>query len=154
MFSDLAALLTEIGFSRFDQTMLLLCPLCAVIGSFAHMFMVELNFTQMPESGETTSTAPLLRELTRGKRGYWVYGRLGVGATVGLMVSLYFAGSLNPSASTAAKVLALSILAGYLAPKLLLTQEKAVIRTLEEKLPQIVSAELERGAEYGETDKS
>ncbi|WP_320424675.1 hypothetical protein [Roseateles agri] len=134
--------------------MLMLCPAAAVLGSFVHMFMVENDFSQMPKLNEERGVVNRIEKsvfslaswfsVFNQKRWYWIWGRVTVGVAVGMLVALYFVGAINPGAANSAKVLALSVLAGYLAPKLFIAQERAVSQALDKKLPPIVDEAIER----------
>ncbi len=146
--------LHTLGFSQLDIAMLMLCPMAAVLGSFVHMFMVENDFTKMPKPEREQSVIEHVNKsifslnswiaMLNQKRWYWVWGRITIGLSVGLLVALYFVGAINPGAANSAKVLALAILAGYLAPKLFIAQEKAVSVALEQRLPGLIDEAIQR----------
>ncbi|MNG30415.1 hypothetical protein D3C84_1160290 [compost metagenome] len=57
-----------------------------------------------------------------------------LGAILGLVISLYFLGSIQQNISTVAKIVALSIIAGYAAPKVWAAQQILV----EAKIKQVI----------------
>lgn len=61
-----------------------------------------------------------------------------LGAILGLIIGLYFIGAIQETPSTIAKVMALSILLGYAAPKIWEAQDKIVTA----KINKIVNSEI------------
>jgi len=64
-------------------------------------------------------------------RSNWLGLRILLGAILGLIIALYFIGSIQENISTICKISALSILAGYAAPKIWVMQEILLINRLE-----------------------
>ncbi|MCL1479686.1 MAG: hypothetical protein MH219_20280 [Marinobacter sp.] len=76
--------------------------------------------------------SPEIQEL----RGAWLGLRLILGAILGLVIGLYFVGAIQETPATFAKIAALSVLAGYAAPKVWAAQDKIV----SAKINKIVSS--------------
>jgi len=132
--------LAKLGFSEFDQIMLIICPIFSMIGSLAHIFILDNDFTKppAPNSGAKMKFLDFIYPfIESGGRGWWVAGRFVVGAIIGLVIALYFVGALNPQASTVARVLALCIFAGYLAPQIWFSQEKTVMKIINKKISEL-----------------
>ena len=116
--------LTELGFKKYDLALLLFCPAGAVLGSFAHAILTSMNLDQPPRDDKRVSIAsPRLA----AARGSWLLFRLSLGAILGLVIALYFIGSLQENLTTLAKIVALSILLGYGAPKIWVAQERLLL---------------------------
>lgn len=129
--------LTELGFKRYDLALLLFCPAGAVLGSFAHAMLASMNPDQPPrDEGRVRFASPRLA----AARGSWLVLRLSLGAILGLVIALYFIGALQENLTTLAKIIALSILLGYGAPKIWVAQE----RLLLDRVRDLVERELSR----------
>lgn len=119
--------LSGIGLNLFDMALLVCCPFGAVIGSLAQAIMLTIHPQQIPnKEGERYLASIELQEA----RGNWLGLRLMLGAILGLVIGLYFIGSIHETATVLAKIMALSIIAGYAAPKVWLQQEKQLLDTL------------------------
>lgn len=126
-------ILKDLGLSRLDIVLLVLCPLFSTLGSFVHFCLLESDFSSVPAQNK----API------DFRGHmalfeWLLRRMFVGGVAGLALALFFVGSLVDSGATVAKVLAGSILVGYAAPKLWFTQEKLLMSIIEAKIKEQV----------------
>ncbi|WP_176065304.1 hypothetical protein [Piscinibacter koreensis] len=60
----------------------------------------------------------------------WIGARLSLGAILGFLVALYFVGAMQPSAATFARLIGLSIIAGYAAPRLWVAQEEILVQSV------------------------
>ncbi|MND29751.1 hypothetical protein D3C80_202650 [compost metagenome] len=121
-----------LGMTNFDLALLLLCPFGGVIGSFAFAIMDSIDPTNSPKDENNADIASKkLQEI----RGIWLSLRCLLGAILGLVISLYFLGSIQQNISTVAKIVALSIIAGYAAPRIWVVQETLI----EEKIKQLIS---------------
>lgn len=124
----------SIEVSGFDVALLILCPLGAMIGSFAHVIVETIDLKGPPTNESKMRIASKeLQEL----RGMWLGLRMILGAIIGLMIGLYFIGAIKETTSTIAKLMALSILLGYAAPKIWEAQDKIVTA----KINKIVNSE-------------
>lgn len=129
--------LTELGFKKYDLALLLFCPAGAVLGSFAHAMLTSINPDQPPRDEQRIRVAsPRLA----AARGSWLVLRLSLGAILGLVIALYFIGALQENLTTLAKIIALSILLGYGAPKIWVAQE----RLLLDRVRDLVEREFSR----------
>jgi hypothetical protein len=125
----------SIGLSGYDVALIILCPLGAMIGSFAHAIVETIDLKGPPTNESDMRIASKeLQEL----RGIWLGLRLMLGAILGLIIGLYFIGAIQETPSTIAKVMALSILLGYAAPKIWEAQDKIVTA----KINKIVNSEI------------
>ena len=118
-----------LGFSNYDFALIIFCTVGSVIGSFAQAIVLTIDLKQMPRTETDLRIAsPEMQEL----RGVWLAIRMILGGILGLMVGLYFVGAIQETPTTLAKIIALSIMLGYVAPKVWHAQER------------IVSAEIDR----------
>jgi hypothetical protein len=62
--------------------------------------------------------------------------RVFLGAVLGGMFALYFIGTLQDGLPTLAKLVSFSVIVGYAAPKLWMTQERLLIKKLQERLKE------------------
>ncbi len=116
--------LTDLGFKKYDLALLLFCPAGALLGSFAHAMLTSMNPDQPPRDERRVRVAsPRLA----AARGSWLVFRLSLGAILGLVIALYFIGALQENLTALAKIIALSILLGYGAPKIWLAQERLLL---------------------------
>ncbi|KJY74756.1 hypothetical protein [Vibrio nigripulchritudo] len=113
----------QLGLTFYDVALLILCPIGGVIGSFAYAIMDSIDPLNSPKDESKTKVAS---EALQEKRGIWLGLRCTLGFILGLVVSLYFIGSLQENISTVAKIMALSIVSGYAAPKIWAAQEVIV----------------------------
>ncbi|MFC7420229.1 hypothetical protein ACFQNF_10065 [Iodobacter arcticus] len=125
--------LTELGFKKYDLALLIFCPAGAVIGSLAQSILVTINPNTPPKNPTKTYRAP--SHLAEA-RSAWLTLRLMLGAILGLVIALYFVGALQENLTTLAKIVALSILLGYSAPKIWVTQERVLINRVSELVNQ------------------
>jgi hypothetical protein len=128
--------LVDLGFKKYDVALLLLCPLGAVIGSFAHAMLLLINPHRIPRPG-TTQFNTAQDALGRAA---WLTFRLSLGAILGLVVGLYFIGALQENTTTLAKVVALSILLGFAAPKIWVAQEQLITDAAERRLKELLES--------------
>ncbi|MDD5390484.1 MAG: hypothetical protein PHD37_14155 [Gallionellaceae bacterium] len=127
--------LIELGLSKYDIALMVLCPLGAMHGSFAHTCLLTINPHRMPRPGNVR----ILGTIDALGRFQWIILRLTLGAILGIVIALYFIGSLQPNLTTLAKIIALSILLGFAAPKLWLAQERVVTDRALSMLQQMLS---------------
>lgn len=120
------------GMTNFDLALLLLCPFGGVIGSFAFAIMDSIDPTSSPKD---ENNADIASKKLQEKRGIWLSLRCMLGAILGLVISLYFLGSIQHNVATVAKIVALSIIAGYAAPKVWAAQQILV----EAKIKQVIN---------------
>lgn len=121
--------LIDIGFTKHNVALLMFCPLGAAIGSFAHAISLTINPNKAPiDKSDLQIAPPEIQEIRKS----WLYLRVVLGAILGLVIALYFIGSIQENISTVCKITALSILIGYAAPKIWLMQEILIINRMEE----------------------
>lgn len=112
-----------LGLTSHDIALLVGCPIGGVIGSFAQAIVKTIDLGGPPtKEGDMSIASKELQEI----RGIWFSLRFVLGGILGLVLGLYFVGAMQPTPATAAKVIALSIIAGYAAPKVWESQEKIV----------------------------
>lgn len=117
-----------LGFSNYDFALIIFCTIGSVIGSFAQAIMLTIDLKVMPKTETDLKIAsPKMQEL----RGAWLGLRLILGGILGLMVGLYFVGAIQETPTTLAKIIALSIMLGYAAPKVWYAQERIVSAKLD-----------------------
>ncbi len=128
-------LLTELGFKKYDLALLIFCPAGAIIGSLAQAILATISPDSPPKDpGRSYKAPPHLA----AARGSWLILRLTLGAILGLVIALYFVGALQENLTTFAKIIALSILLGYAAPKIWVAQENILIK----RVAKLVNQEL------------
>lgn len=141
--------LTELGIKKYDLALLLFCPIGAVLGSFAQAILTTINPDQPPKDSEKVYFAS---SHLRAARGAWLTLRLMLGAILGLVIALYFIGALQENLPTLAKIIALSILLGYAAPKIWATQEKFIVNRVHELVDrELSSSRIPTSAIHGQT---
>ena len=119
--------IVSLGFSSFDMALIIVCPVGAVLGSFAQVIFVSIRPSQ-PPTDETREYVPSKK--LQVVRGTWLGLRLMLGGILGLALGLYFVGSLQETAGTLSKILALSILVGFSAPRLWAVQDQRLATQL------------------------
>ncbi len=130
-------IISSLGLSPHDVALLIGCPIGSVIGSMAQAIVKTINLDGPPnKENDMRLASKELQEL----RGLWLSLRLTLGAILGLVLGLYFIGSIQPTPGTVAKIIALSIVAGYAAPKVWEAQDKII----DAKLKRIVAEADER----------
>ena len=124
----------NLGLTSYDVALLIGCPIGGVVGSMAHAIVKTIDLDGPPNREDGMRLASKeLQEL----RGIWLHLRLTLGGILGLVLGLYFIGAIQPTSGTIAKIIALSIIAGYAAPKVWEAQEKLI----DTKLKQAVAAQ-------------
>ncbi|BBB24638.1 hypothetical protein [Amphritea japonica] len=118
--------LLTLGFSSYDIALLFFCPAGAVLGSFA--YAITETISHKPPTKE--DDYEFANAHVSKARGVWLGLRLVLGGILGLVLGLYFIGAIQETPTTLAKIVALSILAGYAAPNIWLAQENAVTNRL------------------------
>jgi len=119
---------TDIGLTKYDLALIVFCPIGACIGSFAHAITLTINVDKAPSREGEYMLASKQMQIIRSN---WLGLRILLGAILGLIIALYFIGSIQENISTICKISALSILAGYAAPKIWVMQEILLINRLE-----------------------
>ena len=122
------SLLAQIGFKPQDFLLVSLSPLCAALGSIVHGMLLEMNPSRLPTKGgvrEWIHAAVIVK---------WFFYRIFIGGVLGLVIALYFVGSLTESPTSLARVLALAVLVGYSAPRLWLFQEQHLLQEFDKRI--------------------
>lgn len=116
--------------THIDVWLIFLSPICSILGSLAHMCLIEINPNKMPGRGHTHVVC-FIDAMGRFK---WIVYRLFVGAVLGLLFAFYFVGAIAENATTLFKLLAFAILVGYSAPRLWFMQEKILMEQIDSKI--------------------
>jgi hypothetical protein len=127
-------LFESLGLTQYDAALLIGCPIGGVVGSLAQAIVKTIDLDGPPKRENDMKLAS--KELQK-LRGLWLHLRLTLGGILGLVLGLYFIGAIQPAPGTVAKIIALSIIAGYAAPKIWEAQE----RIIDEKLKRVASAQ-------------
>lgn len=122
------------GFSSHDALLLFYCPLFAVIGGIAHTYVLWTDYSKLPDQGSFV----LASHRVAFYRIAWLFGRLLLSLIAGLIFSLYLVGALTSTPAATARILAFSILIGYAAPKLWITQETVITEAIENRFKKIL----------------
>lgn len=121
---------SQLGLSSYDFALMVFCPAGAVLGSFAQVIQVTINPYNPPDQeGVEYIASKKLQEA----RGNWIALRLMLGGILGIVIGLYFVGAIQENLTTLTKIVMLSILFGYAAPKVWVAQEKIVTQNLIDK---------------------
>lgn len=142
-------ILSELGFSNIDIKMLILCPLFSSVGGIIHALMLSCNLSKWPACAITDFQLPtgnkeklhkvlaytvnciiaLPRVLLHPP--YWILAKVSLSALTGLIIALYFVGIFPPvepgviaNPEGVARIFALCIFIGYMAPMLWIAKEK------------------------------
>jgi len=130
--------LADLGLSRHDVFLLWGCPVFASLGSFVHAAMIHYDFSQAAKARNRQDSFYREQQLSEV---IWVVYRMLVGAVLGLVLSLYFLGSLTDGITTISRILALSVFVGYAAPKVWIKQEQAVESMIDRKMSEFLEKE-------------
>ena len=120
--------LTELGLSTQDVLLLVLCPICAAIGSLVHWAILEINPMKRSAGGSLRTFLEL------GAHIKWIILRVFIGSVIGLVLALYFMGTINEGINSMARILAFAVLLGYSAPRFWKVQEELIVSTIEKKV--------------------
>ncbi len=107
------------GLTILDVTLIGFCPWASALGLAVAEEMKKIDTNKQNHSGKN----PLLISLA-----------------LGLVVALYFVGSIKSEMSSVAKILALCILLGYQSPNFWSSQEKVLKKMIDEKMEEISKA--------------
>lgn len=121
---DITDLLISAKFSPYDLLLIYFCPVAGIIGGFAHAFLVDSDWSKIPPLEFTEKSKKEEKKLRASThsgniRVAWVLGRLLLGGVVGLGVMLFFLGSVIGTIPASSKVLLISLIGGFSAPKIL-----------------------------------
>lgn len=111
-------MLEMLGFSQTDIVMLYLCPVLGIIGGFIHVFTTDIDYSVTPKASNFSKAEidDELRKQIVEHRGLWIASRLFIGAATGLLLALYFVGAITSEVTSVGRLLALAMVAGYVAP--------------------------------------
>lgn len=133
-------LFKELNISAVDRLLLLGSPICAIIGSFVHAFVAEMDMSQFPRTIKDGKVQARIRNsIEVAVIMKWLFYRLFIGGAIGFVFSLYFVGISNNDLTSIARILAFAILVGYSAPKLWHSQEKIIKKYVDSKLQEILN---------------
>lgn len=166
-----------IGLSGYDLSLLILCPIFAMLGTLVANSVKGIlekpefePLTELPphylrrlrDSGDKDEPELALAELnsqmkhwhaTRVRRSELLdFFRLPfIGLVLGLVIALYFVGAITNDVTSLTRVLGLCVLLGYQAPNIWLTQEKAIKKALDKKIESVLN---KSGLTSGSTGRS
>ena len=120
--------LSALGFTQADQLIFMLCPLVAVLGSMVRLSIRALGWSEKRDRGSTATqlAGRFRRQLSRTI--VLTLASIFIAFTAGLIVALYFAGSIVPTREGVGKLLAFSVLVGFMAPSFFTAQEEKLTR--------------------------
>jgi|SRR5690606_6016957 len=116
----------SIGFTAFDLWLMVACVAGGLIGSLTQAILATIGHAP-PKSLKEMRVAPAA---VQEVRGMWLFMRMFVGGALGFVFALYFIGMLNPSASTFARIWALSFVVGYAAPRIWMLKSDRLVKEL------------------------
>lgn len=125
-----------IGFGMLDLILLVLCPLLGAVGSIVHVLIIDIDYTKSPKLKDYADRPKVDEDLAKDIqdfRGYWLVSRVIIGGVTGLVLALYFSGSIVPEATSVGRLLALAVIAGYVAPSFWRHQQYSSISTIFEQ---------------------
>lgn len=129
-------LLIELGFSKQDAFIIFLCPVFSVLGGVVHLMQLDTDFNKLPSGGGLHKPGAIIGRLK------WSVSRFSISFVIGLVFALYFVGSVNDGPSAIAKLLAFSIMLGYVAPRVWSSQDNIIAPAIEDKLRNLVDEHL------------
>ena len=147
------------GLSVLDVTLLCLCPVFAALGTVVSGTIKKLGEKIDFEEATTLPANRLYEDLTdltiaeklrtyneerkelfehfkRREKRLTAFRLAFIGFALGVVIALYFVGSITQSITSVARVFALCVLLGYQAPNLWAVQEKVIGKVVEEKLTE------------------
>lgn len=74
--------LIELGFTKQDLLLIVLCPLFAVLGGFVHFILLDTNFEKIPKSGGIHKSPAVIGRM------HWMMGRFVISFALGLIFAL------------------------------------------------------------------
>lgn len=158
-------LIFGIGLSGYDLSLLVLCPIFAMLGTLVANAVKGIldkpEFTplnelpahyldRMLEADENRDPKLELAKLN-SRMKEWHESKVRrselldsfrlpfIGLVLGLVIALYFVGAITNDVTSLARVLGLCVLLGYQAPNIWLTQEKAIKKSLDKKLDHVIN---------------
>ncbi len=117
-------MLSALGFSQADQLLFILCPLVAVLGSLVRLSLRALSWSEKRARPTKTSLEPNQARRQMNRTLVSVVATIFIAFVAGLVVALYFAGSIAPSREAVGKLLAFTLLIGFVAPTFFNAQER------------------------------
>ena len=127
----------NLGLSSYDLALLYLCPAGAALGSFAYCIVDTIQTGNLPKK---ESDYTIVSDELAKMRGRWLGLRAILSAILGLVLGLYFIGVIQETPSTLFRIVALSIVLGYSAPNIWMSQEKII----SEKVKNLVKDEINK----------
>lgn len=124
--------LSALGFTQVDQLLFMLCPLVAVLGSMVRLALRALGWSEKRVRSATATLEPNHFQRRLSRTIVSILATLFVAFVAGLVVALYFAGSIAPSREAVGKLLAFTLLVGYMAPSFFTAQEQKIARLLSD----------------------
>jgi len=109
--------------SMLDVILLTFCPIAAALGMIVALILKRDVFEE---------------HLSNIKRILKALGFVFSGLILGLVIALFFVGSITPELTSVSRVLALSILLGYQAPSIWFSQEKIISKIIDKKVRDLV----------------
>lgn len=131
--SQLTEYAEQLGMRTQDLLLLIISPICAIIGSFVHYALLDIDPSRMPRGGRILSTVEAMA------RAKWIFLRLFVGAALGLVLALYFIGVIEEGINALTRLLAFAVLIGYCAPRLWIAQEKLILSAVEKRIDTLLT---------------
>ncbi|WP_130472435.1 hypothetical protein [Candidatus Magnetaquicoccus inordinatus] len=132
-------ILSVFEFTCVDVLLVLVCSVGGCVGSVANIISQEIGSSRIPGKGSTI----ILSSIDAIGRVKWIFLRLVQGLIIGLIIALYFVGSIHKGPASISKVIALSILIGYSAPAFWKKQEIIVnnklLKEIQENLYQNIN---------------
>jgi hypothetical protein len=122
--------LYDIGFSKQDIMLIILCPLSSMIGGLVHFLVLETDFSKMPGRAFLGQKEDVLGRVK------WIIGRLIISSVLGLVIGLYFVGALVEGPTIVARIIAFSIFVGYAAHKVWVSSDKVIAKIIEDKIKE------------------
>ncbi len=134
---NVVAFVESFGFTCQDILFLFFCSAFAALGGITNICVLWTDYSKLPDEGSFVLASLMVSRI----RIFWIFIRISLSCVVGLIFGLFLVGALNSNSATTARIFALSILIGYAAPKLLVTQEALISEAVENKLRKFFQEE-------------
>jgi hypothetical protein len=129
---------SSLGLTTIDVIVLFSAPIAGILGSVVRAAMIRQSLEAIPNR---PADAKLFTPWFFYARFTWYLAWMVVGLGSGLLIALVFIGGFADTIGSAARIIALALLAGYGAPSLWKRQEEALNSVVTARLAMIQGSE-------------